>query len=426
MIRFYLYILFSLLSSFAFASFAKERTPDEVPNTHLSDRNVYVSDPDNIISSEAEHKINSTLRELTDSTSAEISVVLLSSIGDVPVEDFTQQLAEKWGIGKKDRDNGLLFLVVMDQHTARIHTGYGMEGVIPDITAKKILNSVLIPEMRNGNTDLAVIGTVNKIAKVVSDPAYAQELKSEMENDAVNPSLDPEVFLTMVRYFAAVVFLVAVAIFFSDMRATRRKRNNYDKSLVWKKHILLYIILTVLSVGTALLIAIPAVLIYRYWRTKRIKCDTCGAKMYRLGEEEDNELLTPAQDMEEKLNTVDYDVWECPGCGTIEKFPYHVRQSHYFPCPRCGTVAYGLKYDKILRQPTVSAPGIGAKVYECRHCGYNHSDNYKIPRKDSAAGAAALAGLAGMASGSRGGGGGFSGGSFGGGSFGGGGASGSW
>lgn len=68
-------------------------------------------------------------------------------------------------------------------------------------------------------------------------------------------------------------------------------------------------------------------------------------------------LLSDSQDFEERLKTVDYDVWECPECGTIERFPFRARQKKYTECPRCHTVAMCLQCDMIVRQPTVRAEG---------------------------------------------------------------------
>lgn len=411
---------------YVFSISGKEWRVEDVPNVHISDRNRYVSDPENLLSPGVRNSIDSRLRALTDSTSAEFAVVLLPSTGDVPIEDFAQELGEKWGVGKKDKSNGLLLLLVMDQRAARIHTGYGMEGILPDITSRKIIDKYLIPAMRAGDTDKAVSSTVGVIAEIVENPENASEIASDMQEDKMR-SVDPKAFRILLGYIVGLLFAGATALFILDIRKSRKRKSNYDKSLVWKNHLWIYVILGVFSLGSALIYAILDIILYRWMRTRRIKCDTCGAKMHRLSEEEDNKLLTPGEDLEERLNTVDYDVWECPDCGTIEKFPYYRQQNEYKACPRCGTIAYKLAYDRITRQPTYTTSGMGSRVYQCMHCGYTHSDDYHIPRKDRAAEAAALGIIAGMASGSRGGGGGgFSGGSFGGGSFGGGGATGRW
>lgn len=401
-------------------------TPEEVPNVHLSDRTRYVSDPDGLLSPEAVRHIDSQIRAFSDSTTAEMAVVILNSAGDMEIEEFARELTDKWKIGKDDKDNGILLLLVMDQHAARIHTGYGMEGVLPDITARKIIDNTIIPEMKRGNIDAALVSATDAIIRVVEDPSAADEIRSAKGKGDAMESLDSEFFLGLLKIVAGMAFFAALILFIVNARKARKHITNYDKSLVWRKNLVQIFILAILSAGTGLIFAIIALIIYRRYRTRRIKCATCGAKMNRLGEAEDNELLTSGEDIEEQLNTVDYDVWLCPDCGTVEKFPYYVSQNQYKPCPRCRAIAYGLVRDRVIQRPTATAGGYGVRTYECKHCGYSDDTHYTMPKDESLATAAILgAAVAGMGRGG-GGGGGFSGGSFGGGGFGGGGASGHW
>ena len=186
--------------------------------------------------------------------------------------------------------------------------------------------------------------------------------------------------------------------------------------------------LSVISLGSALVFAVAGAILNWRARNARIKCDTCGHKMRKLDEHADNAYLTPSQDMEERLNTVDYDVWVCPQCGTVERFPFRQNQSEYTECPRCHAVAMKLYSDRVIRPATTRQEGLGEKIYRCEYCGHEERRQYRIPRKtnDTALMAAMAAGaLLGGGRGGRGGGGGFGGG-FGGGMSGGGGASGGW
>jgi len=400
-------------------------TVKEVPNVHISDRNRYVSDPDGLLSPATVNRIDSRLRTLMDSTSAEMAVVVLNSTGDTPIEEFARQLTDEWKIGKSDTDNGLLLLVVMDQRAARIHTGYGMEGILPDITASEIIESEFIPRMREGDLDGALTATANTVADIVTDPVAAEEIRSARSNDELE-ALDTEAIQKAFMALASMVFIALIGLFIYDARRASRHITNYDKALEWRKHRYWYIAFAILSGGPGIIIAAIAWMCYRRYRTKRIRCATCGARMNRLGETEDNELLTSAEDTEEELKTVDYDVWLCPDCGTVEKFPFYATQNRYTPCPRCGAIAYGLVRDRVIQQPGPRSEGSGVRTYECRHCGYHDDKKYTIPRDESSLAAAAILGAAAAGMGRGGGGGGFSGGSFGGGSFGGGGATGHW
>ncbi|ALD21962.1 TPM domain-containing protein [Hymenobacter sp. DG25A] len=83
-----------------------------------------------------------------DSTSTQMAIVTVPNLEGAEVADYAQQLFEKWGIGRKGKNNGLLILVSKEEHKINIHTGYGLEGAIPDALAKRIITNVLVPNFR--------------------------------------------------------------------------------------------------------------------------------------------------------------------------------------------------------------------------------------------------------------------------------------
>jgi uncharacterized protein len=96
------------------------------------------------------------LVDYNDSTSTQIAVVTLTDIHGYAIGDYSQRLAEKWGIGQKGLNNGVLILLKpKTSESSRgevfIAPGYGLEGVIPDIICAQIIDNEMIPEFRNGN-----------------------------------------------------------------------------------------------------------------------------------------------------------------------------------------------------------------------------------------------------------------------------------
>ena len=83
-----------------------------------------------------------------DSTSSQIAVVTVPNLDGDDIADYAQKLYEAWGIGRKGKNNGILILVAKQEHTARIQTGYGLEGAVPDALAKRIISNVLVPAFR--------------------------------------------------------------------------------------------------------------------------------------------------------------------------------------------------------------------------------------------------------------------------------------
>ena len=80
-----------------------------------------------------------------DSTSSQIAVVTVNSLDGDEIANYAQQLYESWGIGRKGKNNGILVLVARQERAARIQTGYGLEGAVPDAIAKRIISNTLAP-----------------------------------------------------------------------------------------------------------------------------------------------------------------------------------------------------------------------------------------------------------------------------------------
>jgi uncharacterized protein len=83
-----------------------------------------------------------------DSTSSQNAVVTVPNLDGDEIADYAQKLYEGWGIGRKGKNNGILILVAQQEHAARIQTGYGLEGAVPDALAKRIISNTLVPAFR--------------------------------------------------------------------------------------------------------------------------------------------------------------------------------------------------------------------------------------------------------------------------------------
>ena len=110
-----------------------------------------VNDFTKTLSSQELDALETKLVAYNDSTSTQIAIVMISSLGGYPVDDYSFQLAEKWGIGQKGKNNGVLVFVAKDDRKIFIATGYGMEGVMPDGLVKRIVESDIKPYFKNGD-----------------------------------------------------------------------------------------------------------------------------------------------------------------------------------------------------------------------------------------------------------------------------------
>ena len=107
-----------------------------------------VNDLANMLSADEVARLERKLVAYNDSTSSQIAIVTVPSVGDYDIFDYAQKLYESWGIGQKANNNGILLLIAEQEHKARIHTGYGLEGAIPDALAKRIISNTIVPAFK--------------------------------------------------------------------------------------------------------------------------------------------------------------------------------------------------------------------------------------------------------------------------------------
>ncbi len=114
-----------------------------------------VNDLAGMLKGEEASMLEQKLVQFNDSTTTQIAIVIVPSLGGLDKADYAQRLAEKWGIGQKGKNNGILILVkpkTADSNgQVQIAPGYGLEGAIPDITCAEIVDREILPAFRNGD-----------------------------------------------------------------------------------------------------------------------------------------------------------------------------------------------------------------------------------------------------------------------------------
>jgi uncharacterized protein len=156
------------------------------------------------------------------------------------------------------------------------------------------------------------------------------------------------------------------------------------------------------------------------WRNQVRYSEKTGLEMRKLSEQDDNSYLERGQVSEERVKSVDYDVWITDEPDDILILSYKSWFSKYSSCSSCGFQTWYLVYDKTISSATYSSSGTGEKKKACAHCKHQDITRYTIPRKVKSSSGGGSYSSGSSFGGSSGGG------SFGGGSFGGGGSSSSW
>ncbi len=146
----------------------------------------YVQDDANVINASDEHTLNGILQELEQKTGVQYIVLTVQTTGGMPIEQFSIELVEKWKLGRKGKDNGMLFTLAAKDRKYRFEVGYGLEGFITDQYCGRIGRNVLVPYLRKGDFSQGIYqANVQVIQRIASEAGVTL---SGMPN--VTPTLD--------------------------------------------------------------------------------------------------------------------------------------------------------------------------------------------------------------------------------------------
>ena len=131
----------------------------------------FINDFAGVISPQTERAMENLSQELKRKTGSEVVVVTVRSIGESEYTEYAVRLFEKWGIGEKGKDNGVLIFNAVNERQIRIEVGYGLEGIIPDGLAGEIRDRYLIPHLRKNDYDTGLANGLAAIASIIAQDA---------------------------------------------------------------------------------------------------------------------------------------------------------------------------------------------------------------------------------------------------------------
>lgn len=138
-------ILFSLLLVINFGAWAQDiPAPKDNPPK-------LVNDYTGTLTPDQAEALNTKLYRFDDSTSTQITVVIVNSTNGTDVADYAIELGRKWGVGGKKNNNGVVLLIAKDDRKLNISPGYGLEGALPDVTCKQIIDYTIVPRFKGND-----------------------------------------------------------------------------------------------------------------------------------------------------------------------------------------------------------------------------------------------------------------------------------
>lgn len=393
----------------------------------LQDATRRVHDYATLLTAEQAREIETIARDVEDKTTAQIAIVTVSSLDGQTVDAYANELFNAWGIGLKDVNNGVLFLIAPNERRVRIEVGYGLEPLLTDSLAGEILDTRVIQWFKlNDYPNGIKAGTQAIAAVLLADPATA---RGDPNSGPLLTRRTRQQALYATGGVAAVAIGLVIA---SVVMASRRNYSSVAFLVITGLGVIAVGIAAFLTFRTpggqqpvawfsgASLASVGAwfVNLKRYRRYGPHGCSKCSTPLELLSEQKDDTKLTEVQRLEEKLGSVDYDVWFCPACLHNDTERYLRPFSGFRDCSECGARTYKEDPQVTERAATRTSEGWARIDGRCVACNHKTSRSVLLPRirTSSSSGSGSFGGFGGGGGGS----------SFGGGSSGGGGASGGW
>jgi uncharacterized protein len=416
-------LLYFLLLGFHL-TLATEYTVATVPNP-MKTNGSFVSNPDKILSMVEENSINTKITVIEKKTTAEIAVVVVNSIGDSDPNEFANKLFELWGIGKKKKDNGLLLLVVTDRHLWKIETGYGLEGILPDIICHKIGAQILVPNFKSGNYGQGVLSGIEQIGGYIKgDSAVNSNTITNTDTESIPDSIIMILFCLYMLLTVGGSYSFYHYFFKKIINKAESPDAAYNNLQSYTRGPIIGALIAAFLVPGAILCLWLVVTRKKLRAMPRVSKKN-GKPMHRLTEAEEDKFLSSGQILEEKLKSRDYDVWVTDDEDDVVIINYLENATNYTQCSSCQFVTDHLIKVVTIKKATTSRAGQQKCFYKCLQCSNEREALEKIPRISSSSSSSYYSssgfGSAGENSSF-----GSSSGSFGGGRSGGGGAEGKW
>jgi uncharacterized protein len=303
-----------------------------IPNPRTRN-GTWVTDMPGTLRAETIAQLNSTINEFERTTGGEMAVVVVRSLDGLSIEETAVKLFELWGVGKKNKDNGLLLLWSTGDRRVRVEVGYGLEGVLPDGKTGAILDAYVIPKFKSGQFDEGVLAGVDALLRAARSEQVELPPAASESYETGWPGIGT----------------------------------------------LLMSLLGAIPVG------LGSIFGFRKWRRhRRRRCPSCQNLMVCLTEAEDDALLEKGQQAEERVGSVDYDVWKCPSCSHHFTLRYPKWISRFAKCPQCHNRTKS-STEMVIEPATTTSSGTANVVEACAFCSFRREYTKVLPRIASSA-----------------------------------------
>ncbi|GHM99993.1 methanol dehydrogenase [Cytophagales bacterium WSM2-2] len=188
-----------------------------------------VHDDAHILKQSTVDQLERSLKAQEDSTSNQIAILIIQSLNGEVLENYSMSVVEKWKLGEKSKDNGVLLLIAVDDHKMRIEVGHGLEGVLTDAMCNRIIRNEIAPAFRRNDYDAGVTDGISAIVRTIGG-----EYKAESASDNVPWTL---IVIVAIIFFVGVLVASFVKEFRSDGNSIPSGKKFATKPGSKKKHL---------------------------------------------------------------------------------------------------------------------------------------------------------------------------------------------
>jgi uncharacterized protein len=161
----------------------------------------WVTDRADVLTASEEQALTTRLRAYADTTSTQIIVVTLPTLGGADIGLYATELGQQWGVGQEGSDNGAVILVARDDREVFIATGYGLEGAIPDAVASRIVRNILVPNFRQNRFYAGLSSAADALMQAAAGEYTAEAPPMAYEEDDDGSSTTIIFILIIIAYF---------------------------------------------------------------------------------------------------------------------------------------------------------------------------------------------------------------------------------
>lgn len=211
------HISMRLTAVFLFSLSALGLNGQQIPDPMSPPR--LVNDFTSLLSEQQQITLSNKLLDFNNQTSTQIYVVTWDDMQGYPINEYGVLLAEKWGIGQKGKDNGILVLVNPTDRKISIQTGYGLEGAVPDAIAKRLIENVITPAFRQSEYYAGLDSATNVLMSLTRGEFTADDYLKKNDAGAI-----PIAFIIVILIFLAI---------FSGINKTKRRFYSPTRAIPW-------------------------------------------------------------------------------------------------------------------------------------------------------------------------------------------------